>query len=88
MYRPLNAAPASSLAEERRGAVVGKFCSSCKNIYPALQARHAGKPAFGKDHVSAPCAFEGRRFEPEAAWWEPAVVVLDPAPAPETQPAA
>ncbi len=88
MYRPLNAAPASSLSVERRGAVVGKFCRSCKNIYPALRARHAGKPAFGKDHVSSTCAYEGRAFEADSEWWEAAVVVLDPAPAPQPQPAA
>jgi len=86
MYRPLNAAPASSLAEERRGAVVGKFCRTCKSIYPALRQRHVGKPSYGKDHVSAPCAYEGHAFDPGADWWEPAVVVLDPPAAP--QPAA
>lgn len=86
MYRPLNAAPESVLAVERRGAVVGKFCRACKSIYPALRHRHVGKPSFGKDHISAPCAYEGRVFEQDADWWEPAVVVLDPAPA--TQPAA
>jgi len=84
MYRPLNAAPASALAVERRGAVVGKFCRACKSIYPALRHRHVGKPSFGKDHISAPCAYEGRVFEQDADWWEPAVVVLDPAPAPQS----
>jgi hypothetical protein len=40
---------------------------------------HSGKPLYGKDHVSSPCAHEGDEFKPGETWWEPAVIVL-PAP--------
>jgi len=82
MYRSLHAAPASSLPAERRGRLVGKFCRVCQAVYPALAARHAGKPVYGKDHVSSPCACEGRRFEAGADWWEPAVEALEAPAAP------
>ena len=49
---------------------------------------HKGKPSFGRDHVSSTCTAEGRTFADGAAWWEPAVVVLDVAPpAPAAVPA-
>jgi hypothetical protein len=76
-------APASALPPERRGRVVGRFCRSCKAVYPRFAARHAGRPEHGRDHVAAPCAYEGMEFAAGAAWWEPAVEVLPPAaPAP------
>lgn len=73
-------APQSSLPAERRGRVVARFCRSCASFYPLHAAVHAGKPSFGKDHVSSPCAAEGRPFAEGATWWEPGVEVL-PAPA-------
>jgi hypothetical protein len=85
MYRHVASAPASSLPEDRRGAVVGRFCRGCKAIYPVHALRHAGKPAYGKDHIGSPCRYEGRDFEPEAGWWEAAVELL---PAPEAPTAA
>jgi len=78
-------APETSLPAARRGAVVGRFCHGCHAVYPRHAARHAGKPAFGRDHVGSSCPYEGRLFEPDASWWEPAVGVL---PAPDPAPAA
>lgn len=72
-------APASTLPEERRGKVVGRFCRECSSFYPLHAGRHKGKPSFGRDHVSSPCSCEGRTFEEGATWWEPAVAVLAPA---------
>jgi hypothetical protein len=86
MYRHVASAPASSVPAERRGAVVGRFCKGCKAIYPRHALRHAGKPSYGKDHIGSPCPYEGRSFEPEAGWWEPAVELL--AAVPEAPPAA
>ncbi len=79
-------APSSALPPERRGAVVGRFCSECANFYPLHAGRHKGKPSFGRDHVSSPCSEEGREFVEGDAWWEPAVAVLAP-PAPVAAPA-
>ena len=73
-------APASTLPEERRGGVVGRFCRDCSSFYPLHAGRHKGKPSFGRDHVAAPCREEGRAFDEGATWWEPAVAVLAPAP--------
>jgi hypothetical protein len=80
MYRNPDPAPASRVAPERRGAVLGKFCRGCGTVYPKLRARHAGKPLNGKDHIAATCSHEGDLFTPGADWWEPAVAVL-PVPA-------
>jgi hypothetical protein len=80
MYRRLNAAPYSALPEERRGPEVGRFCKGCASVYPLHAARHAGKAMFGRDHNVSPCAYEGRVFAPDAAFWEPAVEVLDAPP--------
>jgi len=74
-------APESALAPERRGPVLGRFCHGCKAVYPLFAARHVGKASFGRDHISSPCPYEGREFDPVEGWWEPAVEVL-PAPAP------
>ncbi len=82
-YRAMDAAPAESVAEERRGREVGRFCHACGSVYPLFQRRHKGKPSFGKDHVASPCSQEGEAFEMGAAWWEPAVEVLPPPPAEE-----
>jgi len=79
MFRYVSSAPLSSLPPERRGRTVGRFCKRCQSVYPLFAARHTGKPAFGKDHVAATCAEEGRLFEEDAAWWEPAVEVLSAA---------
>ena len=82
-------APASALPPERRGEVVGRFCRSCRSVYPLYAERHSGKPAFGRDHVASPCSWEGRAFVADADWWEPAVEVLPaPAPPPASAPAA
>ena len=75
-YRRVNAAPASQVAPERRGAEAGIFCLACGNVYPLHRSHHRGKPAFGKDHVAAPCAHEGDSFRDGADWWEPAVEIL------------
>lgn len=82
MYRHIPSAPASSLELERRGQTVGRSCRACHAIYPLMARRHSGKPTFGKDHVAATCAYEGRPFEEGAVWWEPAVEVLPAEPAP------
>ncbi len=76
MYRGPEAAPESRIPLERRGRLLGRFCSTCGAVYSLHAARHAGKPIHGKDHVSAPCAHEGEPFEEGATWWEPAVEVL------------
>jgi hypothetical protein len=81
-------APETALAPERRGPVVGRFCHGCRSVYPLHAARHVGKPAHGRDHVASPCAFEGRPFTAGAEFWEPAVEVLPPAPAPAVPAAA
>ena len=78
--------PASTLPEERRGAVVGRFCRGCASFYPLHAGVHKGKPSFGRDLVSAPCSYEGRPFAEGATWWEPAVAVL-PVPASVAVPA-
>ncbi len=82
VYRAPRAAPASTLAAERRGRVVGRFCGVCGSIYPRFASRHKGKPMYGKDHVASPCSHEDDEFLPGESWWEPAVEVL-PAPAAE-----
>ncbi len=69
-------APASALPAERRGPVVGCFCHGCSSVYPRFARRHAGKPAFGRDHLASTCPYEGRDFAEGAAWWEPAVEPL------------
>jgi|SRR6185295_3679654 len=76
VYRLPHAAPASRIAEERRGRVVGQFCLVCATIYPEQRLRHVGKPMYGRDHIASPCAHEGDLFEAGASWWEPAVEVL------------
>lgn len=80
-YRGSEAAPMGSIPEERRGRKVGRFCLSCGSVYPLFHRRHKGKPAYGKDHVAAPCSHEGEAFGEGADWWQPAVEVL-PAPEP------
>lgn len=77
-YRKLNAAPMSSVPEERRGKPAGRFCLACHEVYALHAARHQGKPLFGRDHVASPCAHEGELFSPGAAFWEEAVEVLPP----------
>lgn len=81
MYRHIQSAPQSSLVAERRGRPVGRFCRSCRSIYPLLASAHAGKPSYGRDHVGSPCVQEGRRFDAGDDWWEPAVEVLAESPA-------
>jgi hypothetical protein len=82
-YRGPEAAPESSMAPDRRGCVVGRFCKGCGAVYSLHAARHVGKPIHGKDHISAPCSYEGEAFTEGASWWEPAVEVL-----PAVKPAA
>ena len=79
------AAPASKVPEERRGAVQGRFCTACGAVYALFSSWHKGKPLHGKDHISAPCAHEGDEFAAGESWWEPAVAVLPPPPEPETE---
>ena len=81
-YRTPRAAPASSLPEERRGSVMGRFCKACGSIYARYAERHKGKPMYGKDHVAAPCSHEGDEFLPGEGWWEPAIEVLPAAEPP------
>lgn len=76
VYRLPRVAPASSLPEERRGKVAGRFCKSCGSVYPRFADRHKGKPMYGKDHVASPCSHEGDEFLPGEPWWEPALEVL------------
>lgn len=76
VYRTSRPAPRSRVAEERRGAVVGRFCHGCAGVYPTQRREHSGDPVYGKDHISSPCSYEGSSFEPDAEWWEPAVEVL------------
>ena len=59
------------------------YCTIMKpdSVESSLPIRNAGKPSFGKDHVSSPCACEGRAFLEGESWWEPGVELL-PAPAP------
>ena len=87
VFRAPKAAPESRLAPERRGAVVGRFCLGCSQVFPLQRSFHSGNPISGRDHVASTCAYEGWRFEPDVKWWEPAVEVL-PAPAPEASAAA
>ena len=77
-YRRPDLVPVSSVPGERRGAVGGRFCRDCGSIYPRFATRHAGKPVYGKDHVSSPCSNEGKPFFAGADWWEDAVEMLPP----------
>ena len=79
-YRTPRLAPASTLPEERRGPVGGRFCKACGSVYPRFAARHKGKPMYGKDHIASPCSHEGDEFLAGESWWEPAVEVLPAAP--------
>ncbi len=81
MYKHIIAAPESTLPESRRGAVVGRYCRACGAIYSRHAARHVGKPEYGRDHIASPCSYEGRPFVEGADWWEPAVELLQAAPA-------
>lgn len=76
VYRHPEAAPQSQLPEERRGRVIARFCHTCGSFYPMFRAAHEGKPIYGKDHISSPCAHEGEVFDPADDWWEPGVEVL------------
>ena len=81
VYRRVPLAPAATIAEARRGAVKGRFCTACGSVFSLYAARHDGKPIQGKDHVAAPCSHQGEAFEDGAAWWEPAIEVLPAPPA-------
>jgi hypothetical protein len=90
LHVPISA-PQSAIAPERRGEVVGRFCRGCQAVYSTHAPRHSGKPVFGRDHVASTCPYEGRAFDADAPWWEPAVAVLPlaaaaPAPAPAGAP--
>jgi hypothetical protein len=87
VFRAPKAAPASRLPPERRGAVIGRYCHGCNQVFPLQRAFHSGDPIYGRDHVASTCPYEGWRFEPGAASWEAAVEVL-PAPPPPAQSAA
>jgi hypothetical protein len=76
MYRSPDAAPASAVAENRRGATLGRFCRGCGGIYPLYREQHTGKALNGRDHVAPPCAHEGERFDDGDPWWEDAVKIL------------
>ena len=85
VFRAPKAAPESRVAAERRGALLGRFCMGCNQIFPLQRRMHSGDPIFGRDHVASPCPYEGWAFEPGADWWEPAVDVL---PGPPVEAAA
>ena len=87
VFRAPKAAPASRLAEERRGHVIGRYCHGCNQVFPLQRGVHSGDPIYGRDHVASTCAYEGWLFDVGAEWWEPAVEVL-PAPAPPPQASA
>ena len=82
VYRVPSPAPESRVAPERRGPIVGLFCRACGGVYALHAGQHASKPVRGKDHIVSTCAHEGEPFTPGADWWEPAVEVLPPPPAP------
>jgi hypothetical protein len=88
VFRAPRAAPQSRVPAERRGAVVGRFCHGCTQVYPLQRGIHTGDPISGRDHVASPCPYEGWRFEAGASWWEPAVDVLPPPLAAEAAPAS
>ena len=71
-------APQSAISKELQGRVIGRFCLGCGSVYSQHSARHTGKPMYGKDHISSPCSYEGRKFESNKSWWEPAIEVLSP----------
>ena len=90
VFRAPRAAPQSRVAEARRGALVGRFCHGCNQIFPLQRRLHSGDPIYGRDHVASTCAYEGWAFEAGADWWEAAVEMLPAAaasPANETSPA-
>ena len=78
VYRAPRSSPLSRLAEERRGALVGRFCHGCNQVFPLQRRLHTGDPIYGRDHVASTCPYEGWAFEAGADWWEPAVEVLRP----------
>ena len=78
MLRIPIAAPEGRIPLERRGAVVGRFCLDCGNVYPTSRGKHSGRPLHGRDHVAAPCLHEGDVFAAGEEWWQPAVEVLPP----------
>lgn len=89
-YRSLSLVPVGNVPEERRGSVGGRFCRDCGAVYPRFAARHAGRPIYGKDHISSPCSNEGKLFAAGADWWEDAVEMLPAADdeTPSEQPGA
>jgi len=80
-YRVPEAAPMNQVPEERRGRILGNFCTVCGSLYPLHRAKHSGKPVYGRDHIASPCAHEGEAFEAGEVWWQPGVEVLPPPPA-------
>jgi hypothetical protein len=81
VFRAPRAAPQSRVAEARRGALVGRFCHGCNQIFPLQRRLHSGDPIYGRDHVASTCPYEGWSFEAGADWWEPAIEVLPAAAA-------
>ena len=81
VFRAPRAAPQSRVAEARRGALVGRFCHGCNQIFPLQRRLHSGDPIYGRDHVASTCAYEGWAFEAGADWWEAAVEMLPAAAA-------
>jgi len=83
-FRKPNIAPMSQVPPQRRGRVVGRFCHACGGVFMRHATVHRGKGLglFTRDHVAAPCTYEGEPFEAGADWWEFAVELL-PAPATE-----
>lgn len=88
VFRAPKAAPASRLPTERRGAVIGRYCHGCNQVFPLQRGVHSGDPIYGRDHVASTCPNEGWRFEPGAKWWETAVEVLPPPAPPPAESAA
>ena len=81
VFRAPRAAPQSRVAEARRGALVGRFCHGCNQIFPLQRRLHSGDPIYGRDHVASTCPYEGWSFEAGADWWEPAIEMLPAAAA-------
>jgi hypothetical protein len=81
VFRAPRAAPMSRVSPERRGAVVGRYCHGCNQVFRLHLAMHSGDPIYGRDHVASTCPYEGWTFEPDGSWWEAAVEVLPAPPA-------
>ena len=76
VFRAPRAAPYSRVQEGRRGALLGRFCHGCNQIFPLQRRLPAGDPIYGRAFVASTCPSEGGAFEEGGDWWEAAVEVL------------